>query len=338
MRVGMLAPVSHPYPPVGYGPWERVTHDLTERLVTMGMDVTLFAPSDSITDAELVPTLPASLAAVPPESHRQLEDRHIAKALSESRNRELDLIHSHLHVHVLAMAEGSEVPTILTTLHGAAWNRENRDRLIAHRNRPFVSLSSSERSFMPELNYVGTVPNGVRLEDFPVGSGEGDYLTFVGRLAPEKAAHHAVTVAEKTGHRLLVAGPIEEKHRDYGHSVVSSPVVDYLGELDRDHLSFLLRDATALLMPLAWDEPFGLVVVESMVSGTPVIAWRRGAMPEIVVDDVTGVLVDDVGEAIVALNVAATLDRGECARVAREMFSDQAMAAGYAVMYQSALG
>ena len=336
MRLGMLAPISHRYPPDGYGPWERVTHDLTERLIESGIEVTLFAAADSITTAELVATLPSSLERVPGPLHRELEDDHIRKALAESRRRKLDLVHSHLHVHVLALS-GEEGPPIITTLHGVAWNPEIRELLFEHRYRPFVSLSERERSFAPHLNYVGTVPNGVRVADFPLGSGEGGYLAFVGRLAPEKAAHLAVTVAQRAGRHLLVAGPIEEKYRDYAEMVVSAPGVDYLGELERDNLSLLLQDATALLMPLAWDEPFGLVVVESMVSGTPVIAWRRGAMPEIVVDGVTGFLVDDVDEAVAALDHVDGLDRAECALVARKRFSDKAMAAGYAAIYQSAL-
>lgn len=336
MRLGMIAPISHSYPPDGYGPWERVTHDLTERLVDLGVDVTLFSPADSTTRADLAATLPSSLETVPSQLHRELEDDHIRVALAESRRRKLDLIHSHLHVHVLDQAR-DEGPPIVTTLHGAAWNSEIRERLLEHRHRPFVSLSDRERSFAPDLNYVGTVPNGVRVADFPMGSGRGGYLAFVGRLAPEKAAHLAVEVAERTGHPLRVAGLIEEKHRDYAKTVLSAQVVDYLGELDRDQLSVLLRNATALLMPLAWDEPFGLVVVESMVTGTPVIAWRRGAMPEIVTGGLNGFLVDGVDGAVSAVDHVALIDRHECARVTRQRFSDQKMASGYAAIYESVI-
>lgn len=249
----------------------------------------------------------------------------------------MDLIHSHLHVHVLALDEVDDGPPIVTTLHGAAWNLEIRDRLFEHRQRPFVSISDSERSFAPHLNYVGTVSNGVRVENFPVGSGEGGYLAFVGRLSPEKAVHLAVAVAERAGCQLRVAGPIEYRHREYAETVVSAGVVDYLGELDRRDLSLLLRDATALLMPLAWDEPFGLVVVESMVSGTPVVAWRRGAMSELVVEGVTGFLVADVDEAVTALGSVVALDRSLCALAARKSFSDESMAAGYQAIYESLL-
>lgn len=335
VRVGMLAPITHPYPPTGYGPWERVTHDLTETLVEAGHDVVLFAPSDSVTGAHLHATVDAPLITVPGADWRQVEDVHIANALGAAAERGVDVIHSHLHVHALRKADLFPRPMV-STLHGVAWNSELRAALRPYASHPFVSLSDRERDFLPELNYVATIPNGIRVEDFPPGSGGGGYLAYVGRLAPEKAPDLAVEVARRASVPLLMAGPIEEQYRYYASRMLESAgrAVDFLGPLDRPELSILLRDAVATLMPLQWDEPFGLVVVESMASGTPVIAWRRGAMPEIVDDGVTGFLVDGVDQAVGALARVPELSRERIAAEARRRFDRRVMARSYAELYE----
>lgn len=334
MRIGMIAPISHPYPPSGYGPWERVTHDLTERLVAMGHDVTLFSTAESITTANLVSTADRPLMALPDHLRHRTEADHIRTALAHADDAHMDVLHSHLHVHVLARLGRTETP-IVSTLHGSAWNPDHHETLRRHARRPFVSLSDKEREFVPELNYVATIPNGIRLDEFPTGEGAGDYLAFVGRLAPEKAPHLAIETAKRSGNRLLIAGVIDETHADYAKWVLgqTGAGVDYVGALDRPELSMLLRDARGLLMPLLWDEPFGLVVVEALASGTPVVAWRRGAMPEIIDDADTGLLVDGVDEAVEAVERVSSLDRSVCAATARSRFSDEAMAAAYLDVY-----
>ncbi|MGH3650901.1 MAG: glycosyltransferase family 4 protein [Acidimicrobiia bacterium] len=335
VRIGMLAPITHGYPPNGYGPWERVTHDLTERLVLDGHDVTLFAAAGSETKANLIETVDAPLASTPWVDRRAAEDRHVDTAMTAARDGTFDVVHSHLHVHALPFADKIPCP-LVTTLHGAAWAPAHHDLLRRHAGLPYVSLSDRERAFFPELNYVATIPNGIRVEEFPVGDGSGGYLAFVGRISPEKAPHLAIETARRTGRHLLIAGVIEDQHRRYARDCLRSTgeTVDYLGPLDRPELSLLLRDAAALLMPLQWDEPFGLVVVESLASGTPVIAWGRGAMPEIIDDGVTGFIVDDVEGAVNALSKVEELSRADCARVARARFDDATMAAAYAEVYQ----
>ena len=333
-KVGMLAPITHPYPPPGYGPWERVTHDLTERLVAEGHEVTLFATAASETKASLVATVDRPLSSVSSSERRRIEDDHIATAMSIAADGRFDVVHSHLHVHALGYAEHLPCP-LVTTLHGAAWDTAHFEKLRQFAHLPFVSLSDRERDFMPELNYVATIPNGIRMDDFPPGRGAGGYVAFVGRLAPEKAPHLAVEIARRAGLRLLMAGVIEDRYRDYAEGVLTEgrDVVDYLGSLDRPELSLLLRDAMALVMPLEWDEPFGLVVVEALASGTPVVAWRRGAMPEIVEESVTGYLVDGVEDAVNALSRVPALSRDACAAQARRRFSDAVMAARYGEVY-----
>jgi glycosyltransferase involved in cell wall biosynthesis len=313
-----------------------VTHDLTETLVEMAHDVTLFAAADSITQARLHVTAEAPLSSLTGADDRAVEDRHIVSAMAAAAELGLDIVHSHLHVHALAHAGLAGCP-VVTTLHGVAWSSDTHDALRRHAEMPFVSLSDSERSFLPELNYVATVPNGIRTEDFPYGDGEGGYLAFVGRISPEKAPDLAVEAAQRAGLPLLMAGLIEDKYQDYADAVFARAgrEVDFLGPLDRPDLSLLLREASATIMPLQWDEPFGLVVVESLSAGTPVVAWRRGAMPEIVDDEVTGFLVDDVSSAVDAINRVDAISRTECARVARERFDRTVMAAGYGRVYES---
>lgn len=333
--VAMIAPITHAYPPSGYGPWERVTHDLTERLVVDGHEVTLFAAADSETSARLVPTAHRPLSQVAPEHRRGAEDRHIERAIQISDAESFDVVHSHLHVHVLRHVDRLSRP-LLTTLHGAAWDRAHHQTLNRHAHRPYVSLSDRERLFLPDLNYVATIPNGIRLEDFPEGAGGGGYLVFVGRLAPEKAPYLAVECARRSGLALKIAGVIEDAHRGFAETFISETGggVEYVGALDRPELSWLMREAEGLLMPLTWDEPFGLVVIESLASGTPVIAWRRGAMPEIIDDGVTGFLVDDTDDAVGAVQRLDDISRRSCRLAAETRFSDAVMAERYAALYK----
>jgi glycosyltransferase involved in cell wall biosynthesis len=235
---------------------------------------------------------------------------------------------------------GQDPLPLLTTLHGAAWNTDHHEVLRRHAWRPFVSLSDRERDYLPELNYVATIGNGIRVDDFPPGDGDGGYLVFVGRIAPEKAPHLAIETARRSGRPLLIAGVVDDAHLDYAKEILreAGREVDVLGALDRDDTAWLLRGAAGLVMPLLWDEPFGLVVVESLSSGTPVIAWRRGAMPEIIEDGQTGFLVDDVDQAVAAVTRLPSLSRETCARAARNRFSDVVMASAYEDVYRQVSG
>lgn len=337
MRIGMIAPITHSYPPAGYGPWERVAHDLTEALVEAGHDVTLFAPAGSETRARLVPTVahPLETGDLDP---RLTEEEHIATAIEVAVDEQFDLVHSHLHVHALLYSRLVPFPMV-TTLHGVAWNAATHRLLRRYSDQPFVSLSDAERRFLPELRYVATIGNGIRLTEFPMGAGSGGYLAFVGRIAPEKAVDEAITVAERSGRHLRIAGVIEPQHLGYFKERVEPRLqpgaIDYLGTLARPEVAQLVGGATGLVMPLRWDEPFGLVVVESLAVGTPVIAWRRGAMPEIVRDGATGFLVSSVDEAVDAVRRLGAVERSACRSDAEQRFSAATMAAAYADVYRS---
>ncbi len=338
MRVGMVAPITHPYPPPGYGPWERATHDLTERLAADGLDVTLFAPTGSVTKARLVETVaePLATSAIDP---RLAEQAHIATAMEMARDGAFDLVHSHLHVHALAFSRLIPCPMV-STLHGAAWDRSHHALLLRYADKPFISLSEQERAFLPDLNYVATIPHGISLEDMPLGEGGGGYLAYVGRIAPEKAPDLAIEAARKSGQPLIMAVPLETVHRDYFDRLMSQtgPDIDYLGSLDRVELGKLLARADALLMPLRWHEPFGLVAVESLASGTPVIAWRMGALPEIVEDGLTGFLVESSDEAADAVGRLGEISRHQCRANAAARFSSERMASDHLRVYGALLG
>ena len=336
-HVAMIAPITHPYPPPSYGPWERVTHDLTEQLVAMGHRVTLFAPRGSVTSAELVETVDHPLI----EGHgnpRLEEEKHLAIAMEMASQGAFDVVHSHLHVHALVFSRLVPAP-MLTTLHGAAWDPAHHDLLRRYADMPFVSLSHVERSLLPELNYVATIPNGIRVEEIPIGDGGGAYLAFAGRMAPEKGPDLAIEVARTSGIPLRMAGPIEDKHRTFFEETMgSAPTnVEYLGDLGRTDLWALLGAAKALLVPLRWPEPFGLVVAESLATGTPVVAWRMGAMPELVEDGVTGRLVESTGEAKLAVEQIDRISREDCRQAAESRFSDRVMARFYSAVYSGLL-
>jgi glycosyltransferase involved in cell wall biosynthesis len=313
-----------------------VAHDLAEALVSLGHEVTVFAPAGSTTSARLVETVAGPLDSTGADP-RLAEEMHLAIAIEAARDLRFDVIHSHLHVHALVYSRLLPVP-LLTTLHGAAWDGANHPLLLRYAEMPFVSISDSERNFLPQLNYIATIPNGIRTGEIPVGPGRGGYLVFAGRMAPEKGPDLAIEVALAADLPLRLAGFVEDRHREFFEDTMArsrSKSVEYLGVLDREDLWRLLGDAKALVMPLRWDEPFGLVVVESLATGTPVVAWRMGAMPEIIEPDVTGFLVDDVAEAVDAIGTLGDISREDCRTAAETRFADRVMASAYSELYSA---
>ncbi len=356
MRIAMLAPISWSLPPSGYGPWELVAHNLTEELVKLGHEVVLFAAGGSTTSARLAATIPHALATWPederdrprgfdpqsgllegPPDARILEQLHIASCMERAARGEFDLVHSHLHVHALVFARLIKCP-LVSTLHGAAWVRATHPVFRAYQENPFVSLSDAERRFLPELNYLATVHNGIKLESFPFEPDKGDYLLFAGRIAPEKGAAEAVELARRTGRRLLLAGMIEPQHEGYFDARVKPWIdgknVEYLGLLSQAELAPIYQKAAAVLFLISWAEPFGLVAVEAQASGTPLIATRFGALPEIILEGETGFVVDSLDQAVVAVNRIDRIAPSACRRNAESRFSASHMARGYNAVYK----
>ncbi|MHC4974172.1 MAG: glycosyltransferase family 4 protein [Planctomycetota bacterium] len=355
MRIGILAPISWPLPPPGYGPWEQVAFNLTEGLVARGHDVTVFAAAGSDVSARLVAPCPHPLEAWPeeerrrpqsydagtgllegPPSGRTYEELHIATCMERAAAGEFDVVHSHLHVHALVYGRLIPCP-LVTTLHGSAWSRASHPVLKAYREFPFVSLSDAEREFLPELNYVATVGNGIRVDRFAFQAKKEDFLLYAGRFAPEKGPDLAIDAARRAGKRLLLAGKLEPQYQEYFDTEIAphlGDAVEYVGDLSQRELAGYYRRAAAVLFLARWSEPFGLVAVEAQACGTPVIATRRGGPAETVVDGETGFLVDDPAEAAAAVARLETIDPAACRRNVVERFSAEQMARGYEAVYE----
>ena len=360
LRVAMLAPVSWPVPPEGYGPWEQVVSNLTEGLVANGHDVTLFAAAGSQTSAQLVETVPHAFSLWPesernatqqfdlvsgllegPPDFRALEQQHIATCIEAARDGDFDVVHSHLHIHALVFSRLIPCPFV-SSLHGAAWVNASHAVFDRYRDQPFVSLSDAERQLKPDLNYVATVYNGIRLDAFPLCDKKEDYLLFAGRLAPEKGAAEAVQIAKQAGMPLRIAGLIEPQHRAYFDERIEPHLDDrnvtYLGLLSQRDLAPQYQQAAAVLFPISWCEPCSMVGIEAQCSGTPIIGTRYGYLPELVKHGETGFLVDSVEEAVEAVRRLPEIDPLACRANIVARFSASTMAAGYERVYRGLVG
>ena len=334
MRIAVLSPVSWRTPPRHYGPWESVVSLLTEELVRMGLGVTLFATGDSQTKAKLVAVCPR------PHSEDHSIDPKVAECLHISeifeRAAEFDLIHNHFDFLPLTYSGLVETP-VLTTIHGfsspAIMPVYGKYNARGH----YVSISDSDRS--PDLDYIATIHHGIDVAQFPFFKDDGEYLLFFGRIHPDKGVHEAIQVAQKVGIKLVIAGIIQD--RDYFAARVEPHIdgtnVEYLGSVGPDQRAGVLGHALALLHLISFDEPFGLSLIESMACGTPVIAFDRGSMPEIIRDGETGYLVEDIDGAINAVTAVRTIDRAICRADVEKHFTSTRMASEYVRIYQQIL-
>ena len=334
MRIGMLAPISWRVPPRHYGPWERMTSLLTEGLVERGVDVTLFATADSLTRARLAAVCPRPYSEDPSLDTKVWECLHIAAAFE--RATEFDIIHNQFDFLPLSYSGLVETP-VLTTIHGFSsprilpvYERYN-DRAY------YVAISDADRS--PRLDYLATIHHGIPIEEFTLRREPGDYLLFFGRIHPDKGVAAAIEVARRTGHRLLVAGIVHDQ--DYFDREVAPHLdgerVIYLGVAGPDRRDELLGGALALLHLIDFDEPFGLSMIEAMACGTPVIAYRRGSVPEVVAHGRSGFIVDDLEGAVDAVRRAGEIDRGAVRRDAEARFSRERMVDDYLRAYEEVL-
>ncbi|MCU7725552.1 glycosyltransferase family 4 protein [Actinoplanes sp. KI2] len=331
MKVALLGPIAWRTPPLHYGPWELITSLLAEGLTARGVDVTLFATLDSVTKAALDGVSPAGYEESPELDGRVWEALHVSHALS--RSGEFDLVHNHLDWLPLAFSQHCAAP-MLTTIHGFS----GRHILPAYErgNSAYVSISDSDRS--PLLSYVGTVHHGIDLSTLPVSvAPDSSDLIIFGRIHPDKGTDLAIEIARRTGRRLVICGIIQD-HAFYESRV--APEIDgdrvvYLGSVGPADRGRILGSGAALLHPIRFAEPFGLSVVEAMACGTPVIAYRKGSMPEIVDEGVTGRLVTGLDEAAAAVEGIDAIDRAGCARRARERFSADRMVDDYLAIYRN---
>ena len=334
MKIAMLAPISWRTPPRAYGPWELVTSLLTEALVARGVDVTLFATRDSHTAGTLAGVVPRAYSEDPSIDAKVWEALHVAHVFE--RAGEFDLIHNQADFVPLAFSRLVDTP-VVTTIHGFSGARilpayrEYQDRVA------YVAISEADRS--PQLRYAATIHHGVPLDDFPFDPVGSDDLLFFGRMHPDKGAAEAIACARAAGRRLLMCGIVQDESY-FARQVepaVEGERVRYVGAVGGAARTRALGGAAALLHLINFDEPFGLSVVEAMACGTPVIATRRGSMPELIVDGVTGFLVDSVEEAIAAVARLPQIDRAACRAHVAAHFSVERMADRYLELYRELL-
>jgi glycosyltransferase involved in cell wall biosynthesis len=341
MRIAQVAPLWEQVPPPAYGGTELVVSLLTEELVKRGHDVTLFASGDSTTSAKLESVHPNALRL-----DTSVKDPNIYDMLNMSRVYEnanmFDIIHSHVGCVALPYTNLVKTPTV-HTLHGIFTS--DNEKLFTHvRNQPFVSISNSQRDNSLGLNYVSTVYNGIapNTYSFYHQPEHPPYLAFLGRMSPEKGAHLAIEIAKRSGWHLKMAGKVDGVDLEYFETKILPHIggsqIEFLGEANHHQKSVLMGGAVATLFPITWKEPFGLVMIESMVTGTPVIAMSLGSAPEVIAHGVSGFLCQTVSECVDAIALAAQLDRRACREHVLMNFTAKRMADGYEAVYQKILG
>jgi len=334
MKIAMLSPLSWRTPPRHYGPWENIVSLLTEQLVAMGVDVTLFATGDSLTHGKLAWVCERPYSEDPTIDPKVWECLHIAELFQ--RADEFDLIHNHYDFLPLSYSGFTHTP-VVTTIHGFSSPAILPVYKKYNASTHYVAISEADKS--AELDYIATIHHGIDLNQFTYRQQAGDYLLFLGRIHPDKGVHDAIEVAGKTGKRLVIAGIVQDEayFREQLEPCIDGSKVEYIGPVGPDKRQEIMAGALALLHLIHFDEPFGLSVVESMACGTPVIAYDRGSMPELIQNGSTGFIVDDLDAAVQAVSKINMLDRRACRDEVERRFTCQRMAHEYVAVYHRIL-
>jgi glycosyltransferase involved in cell wall biosynthesis len=336
MRIAQVAPLYERVPPQCYGGTERVVSYLTEELVRLGHQVTLFASGDSMTQAHLAAPCPRALR-LDPDCHDTLAPHVQMLGQVYRRAREFDVIHCHTDYLGLPLTRFTSTPTVIT-LHGRLDIPELAPLYREYAHVALVSISDAQRIPLPGVNWAATVYHGLPPELYAFQRPSRPFLLFLGRIAPEKRPDSAIRVACRAGIPLRIAAKVDKVDRAYFETTVrpllAHPLVEFLGEVDDQQKRTLLGEALALLFPIDWPEPFGLVMIEALACGTPVIARPRGAVPEVLCEGRTGLLCETEDEMVRAIQRVATLERAECRREFERRFTARVMAQRYLDVYQ----
>jgi glycosyltransferase involved in cell wall biosynthesis len=335
LRIAQVAPLFESVPPKFYGGTERVVSFLTEELVKQGHDVTLFATSDSQTKARLIGVCETSLRlderCVDPLAFHILQLQIVQDMIDE-----FDIVHYHtdyLHYPTSRFTATQH----LTTLHGRLDIRELKPLYERFDDIPVVSISLSQRKPLSHINWIGNVYHGLREDIFTPQLNEGKYLAFLGRISPEKGLDAAITIAKLSGVPLKVAAKIDKADKEYFdqhiRKLLDDPLIEFVGEIGEREKNEFLGNASALLFPINWSEPFGLVMIEAMACGTPVIAYKKGSVPEIIENGRNGFIVSDERDAARAVLKLSSLGRETCRASFEEKFTAQIMAESYSKLY-----
>jgi glycosyltransferase involved in cell wall biosynthesis len=335
MRIAQVAPLYESVPPRLYGGTERVVSYLTDELVGQGHEVTLFASGDSVTKARLVASCPRALRldhVIDPLAHHFV---HLEQVFEQAAS--FDFIHFHVDYLHFPLSRRHATPQ-LTTLHGRLDMADLVPVYKKFSEMPLVSISDAQRRPLWWANWQGTVHHGLPPDLYQCRGAPGQYLAFLGRISPEKRLDRAVEIAKRVGMKLRIAAKVDAADRKYFEEVIepllNDPNIECIGEINDQGKQEFLGDAYALLFPINWPEPFGLVLIESMACGTPVIAYRHGSIPELVEEGVTGFIVDNIDDAVKALAKVQNFDRKRCRQIFEERFSGQRMARDYMRIYK----
>ena len=334
MKVAILSPIAWRTPPVKYGPWEQVASNIAEGLIEQGIDVTLFATGNSKTKGKLQFISETAYAENPSIEPKVWECLHISNLMEQSND--FDIIHNNFDFLPLSYSQLIKTPMI-TTIHGFSSPKILPVYKKYNANNSYVSISNSDRS--PELDYIATVYNGINTDDFTFRPISKDYLLFFGRIHPEKGTYESIQIAKKSGRKLIISGLIQDQ--EYFETkikpFINNDDIVYVGNSGPAERDKLLGNAFALLHPVSFNEPFGLSVAEAMLCGTPVVAFSRGSMPELIDNTKTGFLVNTIDEAVNAVKNIESIDRAYCRKWANSKFSREKMIEGYLNVYRKIL-
>ncbi|MBI1685380.1 glycosyltransferase family 4 protein [Caulobacter hibisci] len=336
MRIAQVPPLYEAVPPRFYGGTERVVAHLTDALVDLGHEVTLFASGEAQTKANLVVVRDQAIRLDPAPLKSDLAAHMSMLAEVRRRADEFDVIHFHTDmIHFPMFSDMAE--RTLTTLHGRLDLKDLPGVYRRWPQFPLISISDSQRAPLPFANWAGTVLHGMCAEIYDFHPKSDGYLAFLGRISPEKGPERAIAIAKRVGRKLKIAAKVDAADREYFHSVVEPlldhPLIEFVGEIGDAEKSAFLGGADALLFPIAWPEPFGLVMIEAMACGTPVVAYQWGSVPEVIEEGVTGFIVDDEDEAVAALRRLPDLSRQAVRERFETRFSAHAMARRYLDIY-----